>query len=104
MFFLVGGISPKTVVLDPAARRCPACGLFQARLQRVDHYLNLFFIPLWRVKKGAPLLVCSRCGTLSDPEAASEAAVAAPPGETCSRCGRALAADFRYCPHCGQRR
>lgn len=103
MFFLVGGISPKTVVLDPAARRCPACGLFQARLQRVDHYLNLFFIPLWRVKKGVPLLVCSRCGTLSDPNAGA-ADAAAPPSATCSRCGRALAPDFRYCPHCGQRR
>ena len=101
MFFLVGGISPKTVVLDASARRCPACGLFQARLQRVDHYLNLFFIPLWRVKKGEPLLVCNRCGTLSPPDAAAQPASAA---ETCAHCGQPLAPDFRYCPHCGARR
>jgi hypothetical protein len=103
MFFLVGGISPKTVVLDASPRRCPACGLFQARVQRVDHYLNLFFIPLWRVKKGMPLLVCNRCGTLSPPDAAAQSAAASAVQE-CANCGQPLAADFRYCPHCGARR
>ncbi len=67
MFFLIGGVQPKTVTLDEAAGICSACGLAQARLKRVDHYVSLFFIPLFRVKKGDPVLICDRCKAISSP-------------------------------------
>ena len=62
MFFLIGGVQPKTVTLDEVPGICAACGLAQARLKRVDHYLSLFFIPLFAVKKGDPVLICDRVG------------------------------------------
>ncbi|SPF39937.1 hypothetical protein SBDP1_280015 [Syntrophobacter sp. SbD1] len=62
MFFLIGGVQPKSVTVDETPRICPGCGLAQARLKRVDHYLSLFFIPLFPVKKGDPVLICDRCG------------------------------------------
>ena len=61
MFFFIAGIQPKTVELDAPSRMCPKCGLYQAQLKRVDHYLSLFFIPLFPVKKGNPFLECRRC-------------------------------------------
>lgn len=103
MFFFIGGLQPKTVALDDLRRICPACGLAQAHLKRVDQYLSLFFIPLLRVKKGEPVVLCDRCGTQS--------AVSGLPGSTpsvepprelfCRSCGRALDPRFNYCPHCG---
>ncbi len=68
MFFLIGGVQPKTVALDETRKLCSACGLAQAKLKRVDQYLSLFFVPLFRVKKGDPVLICDRCGAMSPPE------------------------------------
>lgn len=65
MFFLIAGVHSKQIVLDQTPRRCPTCGLFQARLVRHDYYLSLFFLPLFRVKKGATALECRRCGAQS---------------------------------------
>jgi hypothetical protein len=65
MFFFIGGIQPKTIDLDNQPRMCPSCGLYQARLKRVDQYLSAFFIPVLRVKKGDPFLLCERCGVAS---------------------------------------
>lgn len=59
--FLIGGIQPKTNFLAQESIQCPVCGENQARYQRVDHYLSLFFIPLLRVKKGQPFLMCAKC-------------------------------------------
>ena len=44
----IAGISPKTKILDQNPRRCPLCGLHQAYYKRMDYYLSLFFIPLFR--------------------------------------------------------
>ena len=57
----IAGVSPKTKVLDQNPRRCPVCGLHQAYHKRTDHYLSLFFIPIFRVKKGEPFIICERC-------------------------------------------
>ncbi len=65
MFFFIGGVQPKTMTLDDTPRLCPACGLAQARLKRIDHYLSLFFIPLFPVKRGEPAVICDRCGAVS---------------------------------------
>ncbi len=105
MFFFLGGVSPKTLTVDETLRRCPACGLYQARRKRIDHYLNLFFIPVLRVRKGAPFLFCERCKAPVDET--REPGGGAGPSFTdavCRGCGRRLAPDHRYCPGCGRPR
>jgi rubrerythrin len=97
---LIAGVSSKTKTIDPTPRLCPSCGLAQAYLKRVDHYVSLFFIPVIRVKKGEPVLVCNRCES-----AGFNAPKQQPPSESpsvmCKQCGRSLENDFRYCPFCG---
>ncbi len=102
MFFLVGGVHPKTVTLDDNRRICPACGLAQAYLKRVDHYLNLFFIPLFRVKKGEPVLICERCGAVSRADAAHGSSPVDGGRSRCRWCGEPLEERFNYCPNCGR--
>jgi rubrerythrin len=103
MFFLIGGVQPKTVSLDGTARICPGCGLAQARLERVDHYVSLFFIPLFPVKKGRPVLKCSRCGAVSPARSNLRDDLHEVQMYLCPHCGHPLAQDFRYCPSCGTR-
>jgi hypothetical protein len=102
MFFFIAGIQPKTVELDAPSRVCPKCGLNQARLKRVDHYLSLFFIPLFPVKRGRPFLECRSCaGVFTETgQPWHEPSPKGPP--SCPACGRPLDASFRYCPSCGQ--
>jgi DNA-directed RNA polymerase subunit RPC12/RpoP len=100
MFFLIGGVQPKTVSLDVAPRVCPGCGLAQAKLKRTDHYLSLFFVPLFRVKKGDPVLICDLCGPIAPAKGGS---VQGSRGHRCPQCGYPAARDFRYCPVCGTR-
>jgi predicted RNA-binding Zn-ribbon protein involved in translation (DUF1610 family) len=102
MFFFIAGIQPKTVELAASSRMCPNCGLYQAQLKRVDHYLSIFFIPLFPVKKGSPFLECRNCaGVFTETgQPCSEMSNNAP--RICSSCGRAMDASFRYCPSCGR--
>ena len=102
---LIAGIQPKTTVVDPTPRRCPVCGLHQARLTRVDHYLSLFFLPVLRVKRGDEILVCDRCAGPVETETARSGAFSSESEATavCHQCGGPLEKGFRYCPHCGQR-
>ncbi len=102
MFFFIGGIQPKTVNLDEQPRMCPSCGLYQARLRRVDHYLSFFFIPLFCVKKGVPFLQCQSCGTLGRESGEVWGVGPGGPGDVCRNCGRALERSFRFCPFCGK--
>ncbi|MGD8989938.1 MAG: zinc ribbon domain-containing protein [Desulfobacterales bacterium] len=89
--------------MDQNPRRCTVCGSNQAYYQRIDHYLSLFFIPIFRVKKGAPFSVCDSCTQTGHgfgpdyPQAQSDALPA------CRNCGKALNEDFIYCPQCGKR-
>ncbi|MBW2197505.1 MAG: zinc ribbon domain-containing protein [Deltaproteobacteria bacterium] len=74
-----------------------------AYYNRVDHYFNLFFIPILRVKKGEPFLMCDRC---SRPVAGfkEEYDSTCPDIQKtqCHHCGKTLGKDFRYCPYCGK--
>jgi hypothetical protein len=106
MIFFIGGIQPRTVTVDQTPRLCPACGLAQARLKRVDHYLSLFFIPLIPVKRGPVMLVCDRCQQTFDPTQpmwSSEHRASALQPHVCRSCGQALQPAFTYCPYCGSR-
>jgi DNA-directed RNA polymerase subunit RPC12/RpoP len=105
MCIFIAGVQPKTRTLDSTPQRCPQCGLYQAYTQQVDHYISLFFIPLLRVKQGAPFLYCRRCGQSVSPGAQQEkgAATSDRSSPQCRRCGRSLEGHFLYCPYCGQR-
>ena len=105
MCFVIAGVQPKTRTLDEKPRRCPRCGLHQAEIRQIDHYVSLFFIPLIRVKRGEPFLYCQRC---HQPVDRMDTGSGTPPYEQghkpmCRQCGRTLSSDFRYCPYCGQR-
>ncbi|UCE40298.1 MAG: zinc ribbon domain-containing protein [Candidatus Aminicenantes bacterium] len=103
MFFFIGGVQPKTIRLEKQARLCLACQHSTAYLKRVDHYLSLFFIPLFPVKRGTPFFSCDNCGTVFDER--GMAVYDRPKGSSrvCPYCGRALAEDFDYCPRCGKK-
>jgi RNA polymerase subunit RPABC4/transcription elongation factor Spt4 len=102
-FFVIGGIQPKVRVLDEKPVRCPACGLHQARTQRVDHYFSLFFIPLIRVKTGEPFLVCDRCRQTALAPGQGPTGPAEGRSKRCRSCNRDLPADYVFCPRCGRR-
>jgi RNA polymerase subunit RPABC4/transcription elongation factor Spt4 len=104
MFFLIGGVQPKTVIVDRQARSCPACGHFEVYLKRMDYYLSLFFIPLFPVKKGAPFLICENCKTTSDEHGYRVDAEQALGKKRCPHCGRHIDPDFTFCPYCGKAR
>jgi len=100
--FLIAGVSQKIKTLETAPRICPSCGLAQAYLQRVDHHLSLFFIPIIRVKKGEPVLICNRCRAAGYDQPGTEPAPRSPESiRMCKQCGRTLEEKFAYCPYCG---
>lgn len=101
MFFFIGGIQPKSVTLDEQPRVCPSCGLPQARYRRIDHYVSLFFIPLFPIKKGDPFLDCPTCGP-NRPGGPSFPDVGQRWPGRCPGCGASVEDRFRYCPHCGK--
>jgi endogenous inhibitor of DNA gyrase (YacG/DUF329 family) len=101
MFFFIGGIQPKTRQIDEQRRMCPSCGLYQAHLKRVDHYISLFFVPLLKIKEGVPFLQCERCG-VSSLESTGPAAAEDLRAANCPYCGKPVEAGFRFCPYCGK--
>ena len=101
-FFLIGGVQPRVKVLDEQPRRCPRCGLNQARLKRVDHYLSVFFIPVLKVKTGEPMLICDRC-EIPVSESESAPAPAAEGAKFCRFCRKDFPAEYAFCPVCGRR-
>lgn len=102
--FLIAGISPRIKTLETTPRLCPSCGLAQAYLKRVDHYLSLFFLPIVRVKKGEPVLICNRCHASGYDPQAPRAPVQTPESVLqCGQCGRTLDKEFAFCPYCGKK-
>ena len=101
--FLIAGVSPKTKVIDNTPRRCPVCGTARAYYKRVDHYFNLFFIPILRVKKGEPFIMCEQCSKTVH-EFKEEYGSTRPDIQKtqCRHCGKTLEKNFGYCPHCGK--
>jgi len=101
MFFFVGGIGPRTIILNKEARGCPSCGRITAYLKRTDGCVSLFFIPVFRVKKGEPFLSCEACGSTFDERGERPHPERSANALTCRRCGRPIEPDFKYCPSCG---
>ncbi len=105
MFFFIGGLSPRVKKLNGPPGVCPRCGAVALCRVRVDHYLSLFFIPFFPVRKGQPELICESCG-LEIPESNHQGGSPedrhSRSGPACPGCGRPLAPEFRFCPFCGR--
>ena len=94
--FLIAGISPRIKQIDHKPRRCPACGLHQAYYKQVDHYFSLFFIPIFRVKKGEPILICERCEKTDYEFSKNYAAGSEDNQLKCKTCASLLQRDYKY--------
>lgn len=109
MFFFVGGITPRLKKLTDQPLTCPHCGRASLYRVKIDHYLNLFFIPVAPVKKGQPFYLCENCGFQSPeasdkPFAAQDTAFSQPNSnglKVCPGCGRLTEKEFYFCPYCG---
>jgi hypothetical protein len=103
MFFFIGGVQSKTVRLEKQSHACPVCSHFEVYCKRVDHYIALFFIPLFPIKKGPSFLICENCNTVLD-ESDSYGYGAGDRGkpQRCGFCGKSLETGFAYCPYCGR--
>lgn len=105
MFFFIGGLSPRVRKLNGPPGICPRCGAVSLCQVRVDHYLSLFFVPVFPVRKGQPELICKDCGLeILEPnlQAGSPGDRPSRPGSVCPGCARPLTPEFRYCPFCGR--
>ena len=95
----IGGVQPRTVVLEDRAGSCPYCGHVAVRRQRVDHYISLFFIPLIPVKRGAVHVACGHCKNVV-PNGMGPGAGGF---KGCRHCGSPVEEEFAFCPYCGKR-
>jgi uncharacterized C2H2 Zn-finger protein len=100
MFLFIGGIQPRTVDIGEEGLSCPRCSRRGVALRRTDHYFSLFFIPLFRVRKGAEFYQCGDCGCIfTETGEGSEV----PSGQRlCRGCGRESPSGFSFCPYCGR--
>jgi RNA polymerase subunit RPABC4/transcription elongation factor Spt4 len=107
LFFFIAGIQDRTTRLDEPVRTCPQCGHSELYSERWDRYFSLFFIPLFRVRKGIHVFSCEYCGSVFNErgipfEQKTVKQVYIEPRK-CPDCGRFLHDDFDYCPRCGKK-
>ena len=102
--FLIAGVSPKTTILDEKPQLCPVCGLARANYKRVDHYFSLFFIPIFRVKKGEAFIMCDKCEKEVKEFGYGDGTLPGGKEILCDTCGEKIKEDFRFCPYCGGER
>jgi predicted RNA-binding Zn-ribbon protein involved in translation (DUF1610 family) len=105
MFLFIAGVQPRTIRLDKYSHACPRCGFHELSPKRVDHYFSLFFIPLFRVKRGVSFVSCDHCHSVFDDSGRliEEPRVFRSSPWKCPDCGRSLGADFDFCPRCGKK-
>jgi len=102
MFFFIGGVQPRTITLARVDRVCTVCAHPEICQKRVDHYVSLFFIPLFPVKRGTPFWICENCNTEYDDFGAPLTAQRLAEKMVCPHCRRPISADYTYCPYCGK--
>jgi len=98
MLFIIAGISTKRIKKDNAGQICPNCGLYRLYRFRDDNYFNLFFIPVFRISKGAEYMMCEIC---DKPDLSSSAFRSK--RNNCVACGASLKKKFKFCPNCGNK-
>ena len=99
----IAGISPKIITLEGKPRLCPVCGLAQAYFKRVDHWFSFFLIPILRVKKGEPFIMCEKCERNIHEMGDEYSRWVERQGKKCGHCGSSLHGDFIFCPFCGKK-
>lgn len=100
--FFIAGVQPRMVRIEKYTQPCLSCEYFDVYLKRVDHYISLFFIPLIRIKKGVPFLVCENCGVHQDQQGSAFGWGERSKPQKCGFCGKSVEPDFSYCPFCGR--
>ncbi|MBT8351234.1 MAG: zinc ribbon domain-containing protein [Deltaproteobacteria bacterium] len=100
--FIIAGVSPKIKIIDKNPRRCPVCGLHQAYFKRADQYFSLFFIPIIRINKGKPFIMCDRCEAQVNEFGQDQPGWSSKKTNKCKNCGQNLDQDFEFCPYCGK--
>jgi len=108
MFFFIGGLQPRTIKLEKHHQACPGCSRFDLYWKRTDHYISLFFLPLFPVKRGNPFIACEHCGAAwQSPDSISRdnKSYQGHRAETmiCKSCGEVVESRFSFCPYCGFR-
>ncbi len=101
--FIIGGVQGKNVRLDHQAIQCPVCNTSNVYNQRIDQYITLFFIPLFRIKKGIAYLKCEGCESIIGDEILDKSSRRTGTGiPQCRWCGKGLDKTFSFCPYCGK--
>ncbi|MBN1654458.1 MAG: zinc ribbon domain-containing protein [Deltaproteobacteria bacterium] len=103
MFFFIAGVQPRTIRIEKLEMSCPLCGHNTLYKKRIDHYLSLFFIPFFPLKRGNAFTACDNCGALGGDAAKSPFQPRTEEPNRCSHCRAALDPTFQYCPYCGRR-
>ena len=102
MFFFIGGVQPKTVTIEKKGMICPICGKPELYKKRIDHYVSLFFIPVFPIKKGQAFTVCEGCKT----NFSEDGSMVMPEGSMgkirCNHCGSYVEQEYKFCPYCGK--
>jgi hypothetical protein len=102
MFFFIGGVQPKKVILAQEPDVCPSCAFQKLYRKRIDQYIGLFFIPVFAIKKGTPFLECEQCQSIFSMEGLPLTDDRKQTTRRCPSCGRPLSKEFSYCPYCGK--
>lgn len=106
-FFFAGGLENQVrQVVKSGVGRCINCNS-RADLVEYDKVLKLFFVPVWRWPGKETLLYCQDCKFMfpqshSLPPPPSSGGSTLPDALRCRYCDRNVAADFTFCPYCGE--
>lgn len=72
---------------------CRNCACFRSgQARRYNTWFHLFFIPIFRCKKGEVFLACSQCRFPMDVNSS---------GMRCRNCAALVTFETRFCPSCG---
>ncbi len=111
MFLFIGGIGPRTKRLQHVNKPCPNCHNPVTTIERTDQVVNIFFVPIFRAKKGVPFRVCEACGWeeygygLPVPKDTQEAIYDSEDSgnsRQCFHCANNVPSEYKYCPNCGK--
>jgi predicted RNA-binding Zn-ribbon protein involved in translation (DUF1610 family) len=99
--FIIAGVGPRNKTVKYLDTPCPNCAAQDVAVKRVDRVFKLFFIPIFRYKKGQQYEICQNCGW--QPGDVLMITHRGTMNQCCSSCGtHILSNDYSYCPKCGK--